>query len=200
MPLPRHEVAAYHRARRARLKTERKAAVRADTALPPDAILRASEGEIAVVKADIAAIRNEGGRALITKVGGRLRAVDTSRRAIAPSPVRAIAPSPARTITPPTVRAAAPPPRSMFAVGGKPGRGLIPQGPGYAAPPDLAAVSQFTRFQENTAAMLGALAARADAQDRRIAVLEAQAADRKAVTSDFAQALFALARAAFIGG
>jgi hypothetical protein len=78
-------MAAYMRKRRAKQKAEREAAVRADAALPRDAILKAGEGEIAVVKADIAAIRHGGGRALITKVDGRLRAIDdTSCRTVSP--------------------------------------------------------------------------------------------------------------------
>ena len=33
----------------------------------------------------------------------------------------------------------------MVAIGGEPGRGLIAQGYGYPAPPDIAAVSTFTQ-------------------------------------------------------
>jgi hypothetical protein len=80
----------------------------------------------------------------------------------------------------------------MLAIGGRPGRGLIPQGPGYAAPPDLAAVSPFTRaeeFRARTETILAALAAKSDEQDRRIAALEAAAADRQSRAVEFAKAL-----------
>jgi hypothetical protein len=77
---------------KARRKAERAAgSVRADAALPRDAISRASKDEITVVKADIAAIQNEGGSAVVTQVGGRLRAVDAAPR-----------PQPAERNDPPT--------------------------------------------------------------------------------------------------
>jgi hypothetical protein len=44
-------------------------------------------------------------------------------------------------------------PQSTIAIGGKPGRGLVPQGYGYAAPPDIAA-STFTKWRSNTETML----------------------------------------------
>jgi hypothetical protein len=68
----------------------------------------------------------------------------------------------------------------MVAIGGRAGVGLVPQGLGYAAPPDIAAASAFTKWRVNTETMLAALAARADAQDRRIAALEAREAERAA--------------------
>ena len=54
----------------------------------------------------------------------------------------------------------------MVAIGGVPGRGLVDQGYGYPAPPDIAAVSTFTKWRENTETMLATLAAKADMQDR----------------------------------
>src|SRR6185437_1585444 len=165
MPLAREKVAAYHRARRARLKAEQGfSASQARTAesrapVPAIPLGRALTAKERVDDAEMERIERNGGRPEWDNAQDRWRDA---------APPRAAAPAP-------------PAPRSMFVVGGKPGRGLVPQGPGYAAPPDLAAVSQFTRFKENTATMLAALAARADAQDRRIAALEAAAAARKAV-------------------
>ncbi len=112
----------------------------------------------------------------------------------APAP-RSIIPAPApRSIipTPAPVRAPAPAPQSMVAVGGRPGRGLILQGFGYAAPPDIAAVSTFTKWRANTETMLAALAAKSDAQERRIAALEAAAADRRPDALTIAQAIAGL--------
>jgi len=60
----------------------------------------------------------------------------------------------------------------MPAVGGRPGPGLIDCGPGYPLPPDQFAASPFGRWQANVENMLAALAAKNDAQERRIAVLE----------------------------
>jgi hypothetical protein len=90
----------------------------------------------------------------------------------------------------------------MVAIGGKPGRGLTPQGQGYALPPDLAAVSPFThakQFEAKAEAMLVALAAKADAQDRRIAALESAAADRRANALDVARALGGIFQFALTG-
>jgi len=106
----------------------------------------------------------------------------------APHPV---APAPSRALV------AVPAPPSMTAIGGRPGRGLVSQGSGYPAPPDLAAVSPFTRaeeFRAKTETMLATLAAKADAQDRRIAALEAAAADRRADALNVVQALAGLFR------
>jgi hypothetical protein len=180
--MPARDMAAYMRKRRARQKAERKAAERGqpviDKALSRSAILKASEGELAAVRRKAAAI---GRGAVITKTGERLDVL--SRDAFE---ARHRPPAP-------------PSPRSTFAIGGRPGPGLVPQGPGMPLPPDLAAVSQYTRFQENTVAMLAALAARVDAQEREIAALKAADADRKANAHHFAGALFNLMRAA-IGG
>jgi hypothetical protein len=105
-------------------------------------------------------------------------------------PTQAAPAPPSRAIALPPTPAA--PPVSMVAIGGKPGRGLVPQGRGYSLPPDFAAVSPYTRaeeFRAHTTIMLAALAARADAQDRRIAALEAAAVDRRANALDVARAL-----------
>jgi hypothetical protein len=72
---------------------------------------------------------------------------------------------------------------SMVAVGGKPGRGLVPQARGYGLPPDLAAVSTYTRaeeFRAHTTTLLAALAAKSDEHARRLVALEIAAADRRA--------------------
>ena len=104
-----------------------------------------------------------------------------------PIHVNALAPSRAApTQSPDLIR------ESMVAIGGRPGPGLIPQGYGYPAPPDIAAVSAFTKWHTNTETMLAALAAKSDAQERRIAALEAAAADRRANALDVAQALAGL--------
>jgi hypothetical protein len=80
----------------------------------------------------------------------------------------------------------------MVAVGGVPGRGLVNQGYGYPAPPDIAAVSTFAKWRADTETMLATLAAKADMQDRRIAVLEASQANRRAAAFDIARALVGL--------
>jgi hypothetical protein len=90
----------------------------------------------------------------------------------------------------------------MVAIGGKPGHGLVPQGRGYGLPPDLAAVSPYTRaeeFRAHTTTMLAALAAKSDDQERRLVALERAAADRRADMLGVVQALggifkFALTR------
>lgn len=180
----RDDMAAYMRARRARQRAEREAAGTTptpviDAAIPRDAILQASESELPSIRAKAAAI---GSGAVITKTGGRL---DVLRREDfeARSAPRLPAPAPA----------------SMYAIGGKPGRGLIPQGYGYPAPPDLAAVSNYTKWRSNTETMLAALAAKADEQERRIAALEAAAADRRTNALDFANALVGLFRFGMTG-
>jgi hypothetical protein len=73
--------------------------------------------------------------------------------------------------------------------GGLPGPGLIPCGPGYPAPPDIFAVSAYGQFMARTANMLVALAARSDAQERRIAALEKTVAVRETATNQIATAL-----------
>jgi hypothetical protein len=77
----------------------------------------------------------------------------------------------------------------MFAIGGRAGPGLVAQGYGYPAPPDIAAVSTFTKWRANTETMLATLAAKVDVQDRRIAALEASQDDRRANALDVARAL-----------
>ena len=123
----------------------------------------------------------------------------------APRPVASaphvIMPPSAYVASPAPVRAAstgsAPP--SMVAIGGVPGRGLVAQGYGYPAPPDIAAVSTFTKWHEKTETMLATLAAKADMQDRRIAALEASQADRRAAALEVARALVGLFSYAFQG-
>jgi hypothetical protein len=122
---------------------------------------------------------------------------EVSAPAPAPRCFRAhvIIPASAYVASPAPVRAtstsSAPPP-SMVAIGGVPGPGLVDQGYGYPAPPDIAAVSTFTKWRENTETMLAALAAKADMQERRIAALEASQADRRAAAFDVARALAGL--------
>ena len=128
------------------------------------------------------------------------RANPTARAWSAPSPTHASAPPSRPAASTPTRRSitvSEPPsmpavvPQSMLAIGGRPGRGLIPQGRGYAAPPDLAAASPFTRaeeFRAKTETMLAVLAAKADEQEKRIAALEAAAADRRSRAVEFARA------------
>ena len=116
-------------------------------------------------------------------------------RPVASAPRHVIMPTSAYVVSPAPVRAAstssAPPP-SMVAIGGVPGRGLVAQGYGYPAPPDIAAVSTFTKWRANTETMLATLAAKADMQDRRIAALEASQANRRADALDVARALAGL--------
>jgi hypothetical protein len=129
--------------------------------------------------------------------GGSAKA-EVSKSAPAPRPIASaphvITPTSARVISPAPVRAStsSAPPSSMVVIGGVPGRGLVYQGDGYPAPPDIAAVSMFTKWRENTETMLATLAAKADMQERRIAALEASQADRSAYALDVARALFGL--------
>ncbi len=77
--------------------------------------------------------------------------------------------SPPARMPSPVLMPLPPPPRpSMYAVGGRPGPGLVPAGPGYALSPDLYAASFFGKAET----MLAALAAKSDEQERRIAALE----------------------------
>lgn len=123
------------------------------------------------------------------------RPIASALHVITPPAVDVVSPAPARA------RSASPgPPPSMVAIGGVPGRGLVPQGYGYPAPPDLAAVSTFTKWREKTETMLATLAAKADMQDRRIAALEASQADRRADALDVARALVGLFSYAIHGG
>lgn len=137
------------------------------------------------------------------------RANPAARAWSSSSPARASAPRfrpAASTLARRNVTLYEPPPmpavasKSMLAIGGRPGPGLIPQGRGYAAPPDIAATSPFTRaeeFRAKTETMLAALAAKADEQEKRIAALEAAAADRRAQVIGVAQAFLGLARTVF---
>jgi hypothetical protein len=141
------------------------------------------------------------------KLPDRSAKAEVSTPAPTPRPIASaphvITPTSARVVSPSPVRAASTssaPPSSMVAVGGVPGRGLVYQGDGYRAPPDIAAVSMFTRWRANTETMLATLAAKADMQDRRIAALEASQADRRAGALDVARALIELFSYAFHGG
>jgi hypothetical protein len=107
-----------------------------------------------------------------------------------------IMPTSAPVVSPaPAIAASTSPgPRSMVAIGGVPGRGLVYQGNGYPAAPDIAAVSTFTNWRENTETMLAA-----DVQERRIAALEASQADRRAAALEVARALAGLFNCAIHG-
>jgi hypothetical protein len=81
--MPAKDMAGYMRARRARQRAEREAAAsrepRVDAALPRNAIMSASETELAPVRAKLATI---GPGAVITRTGGRLDDKMHSRREI----------------------------------------------------------------------------------------------------------------------
>lgn len=150
-----------------------------DVAISRNEFLNASESEVARVRAKLAAIGPGG--AVITKTDGRFDVVSSAtfeaRNALQPSHV----PPPRPT----------PPPKSMYAIGGKPGRGLIPQGRGMPLPPDLAAVSAFSHakeFEAQTTAVIAELVARDKDKERRMAALEAAAADRRALAAEAGQA------------
>ena len=150
-----------------------------------------------------------GGAAELAKAGAAIDTSDkppgspTNRMVSAPAPRRAAfipapaprratpAPAPSRALVVPTL---APPSasQSMIAIGGKPGRGLVAQGYGYAAPPDIAAVSNYTKWWTNTETILTALVAKSDGQERRIAALETAAAERRADVLAVAQAFAGL--------
>jgi hypothetical protein len=185
--MPARDMTSYMRARRARQKAEREAAEPVvDAALPRDAIMKASDRELKPIWAKAAAI---GPGAVITRTHGRLDVLSRAAFEARDNTLRPPSPTVARH-DPPAV-----PPRSMIAIGGKPGHGLIPQARGYALPPDLAAVSPFTRAEEfhaKTEEMLRTLAARSDEQERRIVALETAAADRRAYAVEFVQAVFGL--------
>jgi hypothetical protein len=114
-------------------------------------------------------------------------------RTIPSAPIHdVITPSAACVGSPASVRTlstSSEPPPSMVAIGGVPGRSLVDQGNGYPAPPDIAAVSTFTKWRANTETMLATLAAKSDMQERRIAALEAAQASRRADALDVARAL-----------
>jgi hypothetical protein len=79
---------------------------------------------------------------------------------------------------PPALRkeaASPPPPQSMFAIGGKPGKGLVAQGPGMPVPPDMAAVSTYTlakEFEANATASINLLAREVATLKQRVGELE----------------------------
>jgi hypothetical protein len=75
-------------------------------------------------------------------------------------------------IAPNSMGSGPPAPKSLYAVGGRPGPGLVSCGPGYPLPPDQFAASPFGRWQANVETMLATLAAKNDAQEKRIAALE----------------------------
>jgi len=140
-----------------------------------------------------------GGEADLAKAGAAIQAAlkpvmrQSKPIVFAPAPrPRPVAPAPSHLIAPADARAVAPAPAPMVAIGGRPGRGLVPQGCGYPAPPDIAAVSTFTKWLANTETMLAALAAKSDAQERRIAALEAAQADRRADALAVVQAIAGL--------
>lgn len=152
----------YQRARRARIKAEAAAAFPTGVVKPPP-----KDALREFARAQARAIANE-----------RASQVSASNPAQAPAPV------PAPRLPPG--------PTSMLAIGGRPGCGLVPQGYGYPAPPDIAAVSRFTKWRENMETMVATLAARSDEQERRIKALEAAQADRRADAATVAQALAGL--------
>jgi hypothetical protein len=189
--LTRDQMRLYQRERRARLKAEREASEPVvDAAIPRNALLKESDEDLSRLRAKAAAI---GRGAVITKTHGRLdllRREDFEARTVLAAP-----PPPTPAPRSADRRGYAAPPRSMVAIGGKPGKGLIPQASGYALPPDLAAASPFTRaeeFRAQTTVMLAALAVKSDEQERRIVALETAAADRRANAIEFVQAAFGL--------
>jgi len=134
-----------------------------------------------LAKATSAAILNSAGKPSVftpaPSSAPRRAAPLSAPRHAAPSPMpRYTAPPPSRALT-----VIVPPLTSMVADGGRPGRGLVPQGRGYPAPPDIAAVSPFTRaeeFQAKTVKMFAAQAAEIDALRRDVASLKASEAER----------------------
>jgi hypothetical protein len=145
--MPARDMAAYMRQRRARQKAEREATEPVvDAAIPRNALLKESDKDLSLMWAKAAAI---GQGAVITKTHGRLdvlsRAAFEARQNTSPPSSRS-APS-TRSGAVARYEPPAAPPRSMVAIGGQPGHGLIPQGRGYALPPDLAFVSPFALKQ-----------------------------------------------------
>ena len=180
--MPARDMAAYMRKRRARQKAERKAAERGapviDRRLSRLATLKTSEGELAAVRRKAAAI---GPGAVIAMTGERLDVI--AREAFE---ARAAPPAPRLALPPPQ-------PRSMFASGGRP-----PGGPHSGSIAEASAA-----WRANVQAMLATLAERADAQDRRIAALEAERIERAMrgpSAVDVANALFGIARAFVLSG
>jgi hypothetical protein len=185
MPLPRHKVAAYHRARRKRLKAEAKAALTEPTVLPLGRALTAKER---CDDAEMERIERAGGSPEWDSAAQRWRDAST-----APSlPVVYQSPEPLRppvTVyrppAPPIRPVTAPsstrmersadssrsgsPPRSMIAVGGRAGTGRAVAG--YN--PDRAPLDPYAIMHRvNMVTMLQALAAQVDANTREIAALK----------------------------
>ena len=79
-------------------------------------------------------------------------------------------------------------PRSTYACGGRAGSGLVDCGPGYPLPPDQFVASPLGRWKANVETMLVALAAKTDAQQRRIAELERKAALDEKMSRQLAKA------------
>jgi hypothetical protein len=63
-------------------------------------------------------------------------------------------------------------PKSLYAVGGRPDPGLVSCGPGYPLPPDQFVASPYGQWQASVETMLATLAAKNDAQEKRIVALE----------------------------
>jgi hypothetical protein len=154
-----------------------------DAAIPRNALLKASMAELATVGTRGAAI---GPGAVKTKTGGRFDVVTSAA-------FEARQKSPPRPMSPP---------KSMVAIGGVAGPGLIPQGRGMPLPPDQAAVSAYTharQFEAQTTAVIAELVARDKEKERRIAALEAEAADRRARAGELVQAFLGFVQLA-VGG
>jgi len=187
----RDDMAAYMRKRRARLRAEREAAQAAPPHTPSNLErLRPARDAVKANRGIPVLTQNpptgEGGYRDGKKPRPNyLEKVNTARHRASLSEIRPASPP------------AAAPPRSMVAIGGKPGTGRpIPGYDPTFAPHDAYAVNH----RVNTVMMLQALAAHSDDLERRVAALERAAADRKAQAADVAQALFGLFRHAFLGG
>lgn len=133
----------------------------------------------------------------------RMREYQRARRARLKAGAWASTPKDAPRPVPPPVRASTPAlgaaPPSTPAIGGRPGRGLVACGPGYPLPPDQFVASPFGRWQANVETMLATLAAKNDAQERRIAALEKTVAFNESATNLLATALTKTALALFGG-
>jgi hypothetical protein len=160
----RDEMREYQRERRARIKMEAWAAV---GMAPPPAL--AKDALRAHAKARAWPAANAIGASPSTDVAP-----------IAPDAAR----SPAIVETP----------KSLCSVGGQPGPGLIPCGPGYPLPPDQFAASPFATWQANVETMFATLAAKNDVQERRIAALEKTVNFRESAMNLIAAALARAAR------
>jgi hypothetical protein len=183
--LTRDQMRIYQRERRARLKAEREGDEPVvDAAIPRNALLKAGEGELATVRAKIAAIWPG---AIITKTHGRLDVLRhdafEARHPSTGSGSASLSPSPSRSVAPPM-----PAPRSMVANGGRP---ADRSGFGSVA-------TETAAFRANVTASLNRLAQEAveakrerEAQERRIVALEA-AADRHAIAVNVVRALAGL--------